>query len=58
MKKLLRFTVNSTIAVLKIKLERNIHLGLCLYLNFYTPITYLVFHIVAVAPQGWAYSLL
>ena len=36
MKKLLRFTVNSTIAVLKIKLERIIHLGLSLWKILYS----------------------
>ena len=36
MKKLLRFTVNGTIAVLKIKLERNIHLGLSLWKILYS----------------------
>ena len=36
MKKLLRFTVNSTIAVLKIKLERNIHFRLSLWKLLYS----------------------
>ena len=36
MKKLLCFTVNSTIAVLKMKLERNIHLGLSLWKLLYS----------------------
>ena len=36
MKKLLRFTVNCTIAVLKIKLKRNIHLGLSLWKLLYS----------------------
>ena len=52
MKKLLRFTVNSTIAVLKIKLERNIHLDLPLWELLYSYHSSSVTHSCGGSPGG------
>ena len=52
MKKLLRFTVNSTIAVLKIRLERNIHLDLSLWKLLYSYHSSSVTHGCGGSPGG------